>query len=507
MDKQDINNKNQICIEHIKNKTNELCNNHKNEPLFLSQFNDYIELIEDKIKEKLVIKKSREERKRILNDKKEAFINHFMETHNYYYIPESEIFIEYNKENYSQINENKIWVEIYNEVNKNKELSPWKQKVRLEIISQLKKHTIYNEQLIPETKTIQTVLQIMQSILLPNKHYSKYFLTLLGDCLLKKNISPNVIITTNNIDVFIDDLEFQIHHYMRCYFKDIFKHKYYNHNYDNIRLIQTRDCVDNAFIWSTTIKQYIFDIIFVACHYSKRYKNADNYIHNCCNHSDTKEKVLYCFNYTKEDILKSFIETMFEKNNKLCVFKTDLKYLINDYFEKIDIPKVLFYADVDEYFEKNFEELLDANNNTYFNGLTAKNSNFISSFNSLFSELFIINKDTKTYFEIDEILLIFSKKQKKQKYKKYELDEKMLLSLIKHYYPEVNITNNKYLNNIECNIWDKNQDISLFLDNDNSKNNENNTLHTEKLYEKYFKWCETNKKTFIVSKSYFEENI
>jgi len=98
--------------------------------------------------------------------------------------------------------------------------------------------------------------------------------------LIKKNTSSNIVITTNNIDVFINDLEFQIHHYMKCYFKEIFKHKYYNHNYDNIRILQTKDCENNAFMWTTTIKQYIFDIIFVACHYSKRYKNADNYINN-----------------------------------------------------------------------------------------------------------------------------------------------------------------------------------------------------------------------------------
>ena len=232
----------------------------------------------------------------------------------------------------------------------------------------------------------------------------------------------------------------------------------------------------------------------------------DNYINNYCNNPETKENVLYCCNNSKNNILETFVKTMFEKNDKLGVFKSDLKYLINDYFEKINIPKVLFYADVDEYFEKHYDEVLDVNCSTMFKGLTAKNSHFISSFNTFFTDTFVINKETNTNFEIDEILLIFSKKQK---IKKYELDEKMLLSLIKHYYPDVDISENKYLNNIECKIWDKNADINEFV---NKYQNENNSVsdsptNTEKMYEEYFKWCEINKKHFIVSKNYFEENV
>lgn len=491
--------------EYILNSVNALCDTFNNDLFFLSNMREIIDGIEEKIEIQRKLMLTREERKNKLNSEKDTFIKTFMDTHNYYYIPESEIFIEYDGERYIQINENKIWIEIYNQINKNNNLFPWKQKVRVELVSIIKKNTIYNVQLIPETSTIQTVLQIMQSIILPNKYLSKYMLTLLGDCLLKKQNMNNIIITTNNLDKFITELEFQIHHYMKCYFKDIFKHKYYNHNYKNIRILQTKECNNNYFMWSSTLKQYTFDIIFVACHYSKRYKNADNFIHTFCNNSETVDSVLMCYNNSKTYILDKFTSTMFERNDKLGVFKTDLKYLINQYFELINIPKIVFYADVDDYFKENFEEI-DENNVTIYKGITAKNSKFISSFNCFFQDTFVINKDFKTTFELDEILMIYSKKHKN---KKYELDEKMLLSLIKHYYSDIEIINNKYLKYVECKIWDKNQDIHKFLNDHNKYMNDisDSILTNDKLYEEYFKWCELNKKQFIVSKNYFEENI
>lgn len=494
-----------IDKNYIVYKTGVLCEKYENDSFFLSKMRELIECIEEKITHQREVQLSREERKHKLNSEKEMFIKEFIDTHIYFYIPESEMFIEYDGERYNQLNENKIWSEIYREINQNNNLSPWKQKVRVELMSLIKKNTIYNVQLIPETNTIQTVLQIMQSIVTPNKHLSKYLLTLLGDSLLKKS-NNNIIITTNNIDIFINDLEFQIHHYMKCYFKDIFKHKYYNHNYGNIRILQTKECDNNSFIWGSTLKQFVFDIIFVACHYSKRYKSADNYINNYCNDTETVNNVLICRNNSKTQILEGFVNTMFERNDKLCVFKKDLKYLVNQYFETINIPKIVFYADVDDYFRENYTyETIEDNNEIIFKGITAKNSNFISSFLFFFNETFTINKHTDTSFELDELLFIYSKKQKN---KKYELNEKMLISLIKHYYNDVEITNNKYFKNIQCNIWDKKQDIQLFLNDHNTcYDNSGCDLSHDKLYEEYFKWCELNKKQFIVSKNYFDDNI
>lgn len=495
-------------LNNMINQIKTLYNNHKNDEFIISRLVSEIQSLE----EKMLIQKeehtTRIERKCKLTTEKDAFIKSFHQNHKYYYIADSDIFIEYDGDQYNQLTESKIWSEIYNEINKNKTLTPWKQKVRIEIISLIKKNTIFNVQLIPESHTIQRVLQILQSILLPNKYYCKYFLTLLGDCLLKKNDSQNIIISTNTCDKFLQELEFQIHHFMKCYFIDIFKNKYHNHNYNSIRILQTKECDNNSFIWETTLKKYIFDIIFVSCHYSKRYENADNYLNKFCNNSETTEKILFCKYNTKENILNSFTETMFESNDTLYVFRKDLKYIINQYFDLIQLPKVLFYTDVEEYFNKKFP-IMNDNETFMYKGITSKDSTFISSFLSFFNETFDIDPSNETTYELDELLLIYTKKCR---HKKYTLNEKMLSSLLNHYYENIQIVNNKYVTGINCKIWNKTQDIQDFLktikyethnicDSDTDSVSTNNTL-----YEKYCNWCNLKNKHFVVSKDFFDEN-
>jgi hypothetical protein len=507
-------------LDDILNTITTIYNNHVDDEFFISSLSNKINNIEDKIFLQKEEHNKRVERKTKLNSERELFVKTFMQTHKYYYISESDIFIEYDGNHYVQLTESKIWSEIFNEINKNHTLIPWKQKVRIELISAIKKNTIFNIQLIPESRTIQRVLQILQSILLPNKYYCKYFLTLLGDCLLRKNDTNNSIIPTNNCDTFLQELEFQIHHYMKCYFRDSFKHKYYNHSYENIRIIQTKECNDNAFMWDSMIKKYIFDIIFVACHYSKRFENADNYLLNYCNNNETTDCILFCKNNTKECILDTFVTNMFERNDKLCVFKKDLKYLINQYFDLINIPKVLFYTDVEEYFNKNFETITNEYDVIQYKGITSKDSHFISSFLSFFNETFDVNSNYITQFELDEVLFIYSKKCR---HKNYLLNEKMLQSLLKHYFDDVEVLNGKYINGIKCNIWDKQCDIDEFMKyiQDNNDETQSNELSNEKfndsdddsvtshdkLYERYCLWCEKDKKQFIVSKDYFEEHV
>ena len=61
----------------------------------------------------------------------------------------------------------------------------WKGKIRHSIIKQIK-DTPFN-QCIPETNTIQSIINEFYPCLFHNKNHLKYFLTIIGDTLLKKN--------------------------------------------------------------------------------------------------------------------------------------------------------------------------------------------------------------------------------------------------------------------------------------------------------------------------------
>jgi len=55
--------------------------------------------------------------------------------------------------------------------------------------------------------------------------------------------------------------------------------------------------------------------------------------------------------------------------------------------------------------------------------------------------------------ELDEICSVFSH------YSKCNVNEKIILDLIKHYYPDISIEDNKYIYQIKCKLWDKRKDI------------------------------------------------
>jgi len=132
--------------------------------------------------------------------------------------------------------------------------------------------------------------------------------------------------------------------------------------------------------------------------------------------------------------------------------------------------------------------------------------------------------------EIDELCSLFTH------HTKSSITEKHVIDLIKHYYPEVTMEDDKYLLNTRCKLWNKKQDIIDFIkkynfvndnksndnkSNDNksndNKSNDNksndNKSSIQDMYmeeipinELYQYYCKCKNK-FITSKRYFERFI
>ena len=87
------------------------------------------------------------------------------------------------------------------------------------------------------------------------------------------------------------------------------------------------------------------------------------------------------------------------------------------------------------------------------------------------------------------------------------LSEKKIHSVIRYFLSQYNIDNSKYIPNIECSLWNKNQDIKETLQY--LKLAENLAIGTKRLsfYKLYKLYCEYAKKKpfkYITSKKYFE---
>ena len=100
--------------------------------------------------------------------------------------------------------------------------------------------------------------------------------------------------------------------------------------------------------------------------------------------------------------------------------------------------------------------------------------------------------------EIDEISTLF----KKWAGKNFSgVEDVFLIELIRHFYPEVGIDEDKYILNIKCSLWDKRQEVLDCLDIVKMSYDEEGKYKS--LYEIYQFYSQ--KKDFVVSKRYFEK--
>ena len=83
----------------------------------------------------------------------------------------------------------------------------------------------------------------------------------------------------------------------------------------------------------------------------------------------------------------------------------------------------------------------------------------------------------------------------------------MLIELIKHFYPEIAIEDDKYILHIKCNLWDKRTEIINSLELFKLKCNGFDDNVTKSLYEAYEFYSSDNKEKNknVSSKRYFEK--
>ncbi len=123
-------------------------------------------------------------------------------------------------------------------------------------------------------------------------------------------------------------------------------------------------------------------------------------------------------------------------------------------------------------------------------------------------------------FEIDEICTLFKKWNNKNKGNNANISEHNVLKIIEHFYPNVEIAENKYVLNIKCKLWDKWADIDIALNNlklskynsdENNSSGECSLLSFDDAYDYYFNFCNKNKMSsdakYVVSKRFFEKYL
>ena len=132
----------------------------------------------------------------------------------------------------------------------------------------------------------------------------------------------------------------------------------------------------------------------------------------------------------------------------------------------------------------------------------------------------IINENTQYNFdelEIDELCMLFKIWAQKTSTISEEIlisnsniNEENVLKILKHFFPSIEIVENKYVLNVKCNIWDKNKDIDDSFDYIKTQIKNNHTLALisfDDAYNYYYKFCNCQSNKLIVNKRYFEKYL
>lgn len=450
-----------------------------------------------------------------LTIEQENFYNIFLSKYKYYYMSYNNLFYEYDGKTYRIVKEDDIHYKLLSTITDEGKLIQWKHKTKQNIIKKIKERSLFKST--PETYTIQNVLGFLLT-LFKSKAEAKYFLTIIGDCIMKKNVEPDNLIyfVSSTMKKFIGLIDSIIYNTIGISIRNNFITKYQkNHRINMYRLIKINESTNSLSvdIVKNILNDIGLDLLCVAVHYSDRYNNADNYLK--LTNDDMKEYVLYFENNHLDSIVDNFFNKCIEKsafNNHKIQWK-NMHYLWKQYLSSINLPNVVYSSDLQNILSLKLSFDIEANGNIVFNDVTSKYLPDVSLFLNFWDKHISITDDETDEYEIDELINIYKTMEKRNNH----FSENDILNLISHFYsPNVVICHDKYIKNISCNLWLKKDDLMNFLNDYKdiyTRNKESNyevLVSFDELYNMYkqnmnAKSFVEQRQTQIVSKQYFEK--
>lgn len=437
-----------------------------------------------------------------LSEEQQIFMQVFLSKNNYYYLPNNAFFYEYNGKDYFIVKEDDIIHKLLSTISKDRILLQWKYKTKINVIKQIKDRNLF--QSTPETDTIQSVLNVLYPAIFNSKSTAKYFLTIIGDNILKKNNNLHFLVNSN-MKLFLSELEsVAISSIGNDNTSSRFITKYHeNHSYENLRLIKITHNYSNDY-WREMLKKIGLNLLCVAAHYSNRYQNSDNFLNNKLGEEFTN----YAYtlkNTTQNDILNKFVNECIEKtNDDYQIEWRNLHFVWKQFLSNHDLPNVIFSTTLKTLLAELF--LYDKDSDT-FKGVTSKYLPYYKDFIQFWNST-IVNSDANTFedeLEIDEISSLFKQWSKS----KNILSEENIIRIIRHFFSS-EIVDEKYVLNVVSLTWNKSNDINKsieFIKENIRCNHELALVSFDSLYNYYQKFCSVNSLKFIVSKRYFEKYL
>jgi hypothetical protein len=286
-------------------------------------------------------------------------------------------------------------------------------------------------------------------------------------------------------------------------------------------------------LWKETLIKNGLDLICVATHYSNRYENSDNFLNTNAD-EELKNYSFYLKNIPQQEIISNFCSKCFQitNNNTSNTTSNDkiewknVHFIWKQFISSLSLPNMIYSNTLKNMLKETFsyDDSADA-----FINITSKYLPIESDFIKFWEKTIIINDpqnmltslnnfeentNLEEELEVDELCMLF------KNWVKQDIEETLLSSgniseenvvkILKHFFQNVEIVEDKYVLNISCNIWNKSKDIIKsfeFIKNELQKKEFVALISFDDAYNYYVKFCNSNSYKFIISKRYFEKYL
>jgi hypothetical protein len=445
------------------------------------------------------------QRKETLEAESESYIHGFLNDpkRQYFYIPNSEVFVQYDGEHYAVANESDILHIILSEISSNKSLVPWKHKVTKIVMARVKEQSIL--QALPESATIQAVINRFSQVLFRRREQAKYFLTVMGDSLLRRH--PKLVhLVSPTSKALIRALRDTAYTYFKngCRLDNTFKFKYHGHEYKMCRILNFDKAAAVEDCWWNFIRSHVLDVIVVAAHYSRRFGGGDRYLTDHNHDEGVRQEVLYLKARDEAEVVLDFVTKSIVRTPDALggLAWEDMYFLWKVYLSERNLPSLLFIKDLRSALGKCLSYDSDAER---YIGVTSPHMVEISRIKRFWDATVFASDDDE--FEVSELHTLFiawvSGSQEQT-----TVDAARLLDVITYFYkPEV--IGSKTVRGIGSSVWDKRGGMQSALDHIRLKyahEDRSTSVSFHCLYKVYCKIA-LDASANTVSKHYFEKYI
>lgn len=406
-------------------------------------------------------------------------MTYFFSEYSIFYIQTSELYVYYKNNQYILLTENDILHIILKHLTLYTMNTTLKQQIKYKIHKKIKETSIYNT--IPNSVTLQEVLSFLHPLLFTSKNAAKYFMTTLGDIMMKK--TQLYYFLDPSMKHFIHTLQKWVSMYFCSNQLANFKFKFYDHELSLSRIIKTNPV---NFQYIKCEEPFYINLICCSIHYSNRFTNGDSFLEDITN-QQLRQDVMWVKDMKKDVVLQDFILSYLQPS-ETHIHEKDVLFLWKLYVKEKNYVNM---------FQKTLPQDLSQTLSyqaPYFMYMTSMKMPYVKKFIHFWNKYMYEDK-TEQWLELTEISSLFMEVNPKYP----DMNEQKIKDILQYYYPDTVIHENRYVNFMGCSLWNKKEELRQFiggsLDTDYRTYAESNLKR--KVSKQYYNSALEGDKTFL----------